>query len=73
MTEAAGPERLLSEAQIADAVDDLALRLATRLAPDAVVVCLLTGGLWFAADLTRALHAVARGRVARPGAQRGRV
>lgn len=55
MTEAAGPERLLSEAQVADAVEDLAARLAPRLEPDAVVVCLLTGGLWFAADLTRAL------------------
>ncbi|MCA6227459.1 MAG: phosphoribosyltransferase [Phenylobacterium sp.] len=55
MTEAAGPEPLLSESQVADAVDGLAVRLAPRLAPDAVVVCLLTGGLWFAADLTRAL------------------
>ena len=60
MTEAAGPERLLSETEVSRAVGDLADRLAPRLSPDAVVVCLLTGGLWFAADLTRAL--AVRGR-----------
>ena len=60
MTETAGPERLLSETEVARAVNDLAERLAPRLSPDAVVVCLLTGGLWFAADLTRALSRVGR-------------
>lgn len=55
MTETKPPECLLSEADIAAAVDDLASRLAPRLSPDAVVVCLLTGGLWFASDMTRAL------------------
>ena len=55
MTEDTSPELLLSEASIASAIDDLAGRLAPRLRPDAVAVCLLTGGLWFAADLTRAL------------------
>ena len=35
-------------------------RLAPRLADDAVAVCLLTGGLWFAADLTRALARLGR-------------
>lgn len=60
MSEAGVPELLLSEAGIARAVGDLADRLAARLSPDALAVCLLTGGLWFAADLTRAL--AARGR-----------
>ncbi|MCE2986254.1 MAG: phosphoribosyltransferase, partial [Phenylobacterium sp.] len=60
MTESVGPERLLAETEVARAVEDLAERLAPRLLPDAVVVCLLTGGLWFAADLTRAL--AVRGR-----------
>jgi hypoxanthine phosphoribosyltransferase len=46
---------LLSEEAVARLVDDLAARLAPRLPEDAVAVCLLTGGLWFAADLTRAL------------------
>lgn len=55
MTDDVRPEPLLSEAQVSKAVDDLSARLASRLAPDAVAVGLLTGGLWFAADLTRAL------------------
>ena len=60
MTEAPGPEILLPEAGVAEAVSALADRLAPRLSGEAVCVCLLTGGLWFAADLTRAL--AARGR-----------
>ncbi len=50
-----GLEVLLDSAEIARRVDALADVIAPGLAPDAVVVCLLTGGLWFAADLTRAL------------------
>ena len=50
------PKLLLSEAQIAERVDRLAAEIAPRLADDAVAVCLLTGGLWFAADLMRALY-----------------
>jgi hypoxanthine phosphoribosyltransferase len=46
---------LLDEAAVAERVDRLAITLAPRLADDAVAVCLLTGGLWFVADLTRAL------------------
>lgn len=53
-------EVLLSPAQVAAVVDGLADRIAPRVDDDTVAVCLLTGGLWFAADLTRALHA--RGR-----------
>jgi hypoxanthine phosphoribosyltransferase len=48
-------EVLVGEAEIAAKVADLAERLAPRIAEDCVGVCLLIGGLWFAADLTRAL------------------
>ncbi|GGZ34547.1 phosphoribosyltransferase [Asticcacaulis endophyticus] len=46
---------LLSEAEIAACVARVAETLAPRLQPDCVGICLLTGGLWFTADLTRAL------------------
>ncbi|MGC1301883.1 MAG: phosphoribosyltransferase family protein, partial [Caulobacteraceae bacterium] len=36
-------------------VERLAERIAPAIDDETVVVCLLTGGLWFAADLTRAL------------------
>ena len=49
------PEVLISEAEIAERVQALALAIAPRIDDDTVAVCLLTGGLWFAADLTRAL------------------
>jgi hypoxanthine phosphoribosyltransferase len=49
------PQVLLSPEEIAHRVEALARKLAPALAPDAVAVCLLIGGLWFAADLTRAL------------------
>ena len=48
--------QLLSEAEIAERVDRLAATIAPRLTDDTIAVCLLTGGLWFAADLTRALY-----------------
>ncbi|QBX38759.1 phosphoribosyltransferase [Brevundimonas sp. S30B] len=53
----ADPERtvLLPEAEIARIVDDLARRIAPVTDDETVVAVLLTGGLWFAADLTRAL------------------
>ena len=61
MAEADGRvETLLSKAQIAWRVDAVASRLAPVLFDDTVAVALLLGGLWFAADLTRAL--AARGR-----------
>jgi hypoxanthine phosphoribosyltransferase len=53
-------ETLLSEREVEARVTDLAGRLAPRIAEDAVAVCLLTGGLWFAADLTRALARLGR-------------
>ena len=49
------PVELLSEAEIAKRVDALAEQIAPRITDDTVAVCLLTGGIWFAADLTRAL------------------
>jgi hypoxanthine phosphoribosyltransferase len=48
-------EVLLEPEAIEARVDALAGRIAPDLGEDAVAVCLLTGGLWFAADLTRAL------------------
>jgi hypoxanthine phosphoribosyltransferase len=49
------PTVLISEAEIAAAVDALAREIAPRIDDDTVAICLLTGGIWFAADLTRAL------------------
>lgn len=46
---------LLSEAEVAARVAALAAEIAPAIDDETVAVCLLTGGLWFAADLTRAL------------------
>lgn len=54
------PSTLLSSEEVAQKVDALAERMAPVLAEDAVAVCLLLGGLWFAADLTRALARAGR-------------
>ena len=51
---------LLGEAEVAQRVADLARRILPRVDEDAVAVCLLTGGLWFAADMTRALARLGR-------------
>ena len=51
---------LLSERQVAARVRALAKRLAPVVDDKTVAVCLLTGGLWFAADLTRALARLGR-------------
>lgn len=40
---------------MAERVDGLARAIAPRIDDETVAVCLLTGGLWFCADLTRAL------------------
>jgi hypoxanthine phosphoribosyltransferase len=53
-------EMLLSETEVAERVARVAQALAPRVAEDAVAVCLLAGGLWFAADLTRALARLGR-------------
>ena len=54
------PAILLTEAEVADKVAALAARIAPRIDDDTVAVCLLTGGLWFCADLTRALARLGR-------------
>jgi hypoxanthine phosphoribosyltransferase len=48
-------ETLLEAGEVAARTEALADRLAPRLSDGAVGVCLLMGGMWFAADLTRAL------------------
>ena len=52
------PQVLLPAAEIAARVNEAAARLRPLIDDDTVAVCLLTGGLWFAADLTRALSRV---------------
>ena len=59
-TPAGAAERLLGEAEIAARVAGLARRIAPEIDDETVAVCLLTGGLWFAADLTRALARAGR-------------
>ena len=49
------PAVLLAEAEIAARVEALAALIAPRVDDETIAVCLLTGGLWFCADLTRAL------------------
>lgn len=56
----APPAVLLTEAEVARRVEALAGEIAPRIDDDSVAVCLLTGGLWFAADLTRALARAGR-------------
>lgn len=53
-------EMLLSEAEVAARVEALALAIAPRIDGETVAVCLLTGGLWFCADLMRALARAGR-------------
>lgn len=54
------PTILISEAEVASRVAALAAEIAPRIDDETVVVCLLTGGIWFAADLTRALARLGR-------------
>jgi hypoxanthine phosphoribosyltransferase len=54
------PPVLLGPEAIAERVEALAVRIAPRIDDGAVAVALLTGGLWFAADLTRALARAGR-------------
>ena len=49
------PPVLLTAEEIARRVERLAREIAPRIDGDTIAVALLTGGLWFAADLTRAL------------------
>jgi hypoxanthine phosphoribosyltransferase len=50
------PSVLLSEADLQARVEVLADLLSHYIRESCVGVCLLTGGIWFAADLTRALN-----------------
>lgn len=52
---AAEPVELISEGEIAARVADMAKAIAPTLDAETVCVVLLTGAMWFAADLTRAL------------------
>jgi len=54
------PPVVLSEADVAARVEALAAEIAPRIDDDTVAVCLLTGGLWFCADLMRALARAGR-------------
>ncbi|HZZ67092.1 MAG TPA: phosphoribosyltransferase family protein [Phenylobacterium sp.] len=54
------PVVLLPEAEIAARVETMARAIAPRIDDETVAVCLLTGGLWFCADLTRALSRLGR-------------
>ncbi|HRD47192.1 MAG TPA: phosphoribosyltransferase family protein [Caulobacter sp.] len=49
------PTVLVPEQEVADRVAAVARLIAPRIDDETVMVCLLTGGIWFAADLTRAL------------------
>lgn len=60
-TDASAPlVELLTQDDVARRVEALAARIAPRIDDETVAVCLLTGGLWFAADLTRALARAGR-------------
>ena len=54
------PTVLISEQEVADRVAALAAQIAPRIDDETVMVCLLTGGIWFAADLSRALGRLGR-------------
>jgi hypoxanthine phosphoribosyltransferase len=54
------PAVLLSEVEVAERVAALAAQIAPHVDDETVAVCLLTGGLWFCADLTRALSRLGR-------------
>jgi hypoxanthine phosphoribosyltransferase len=49
------PVSLLSASEVSACVARMAKEIAPRISDETVAVCLLTGGIWFAADLTRAL------------------
>lgn len=55
MTDSPLPTILLNEEDVRDHVSRIAAQIAESLKPGCVGICLLTGGIWFAADLTRAL------------------
>ncbi len=60
MADTPRPTVLLPEAEVARIVADLARQIAPVTDDETVAAVLLTGGLWFAADLTRALSRIGR-------------
>src|SRR5690606_25294653 len=60
MADTPTPTVLLPEAEVARIVADLARQIAPVTDDETVAAVLLTGGLWFAADLTRALSRIGR-------------
>ena len=60
MADTPTPTVLLPEAEVARVVAELAARIAPVIDDETVAAVLLTGGLWFAADLTRALSRLGR-------------
>jgi hypoxanthine phosphoribosyltransferase len=50
-----GFSQLLSADDVARQVETVAAAIAPRIDDETVAICLLTGGIWFAADLMRAL------------------
>ncbi len=56
----AEPTVLVTEAEVQGRVSALADLMIDYIKPECVGVCLLTGGIWFAADLTRALNRAGR-------------
>ena len=55
MGELVASKELLTAEDVARLVEAMAEAIAPRIDDDTVVVCLLTGAIWFAADLMRAL------------------
>ena len=55
-----GFEQLLSADEVTARVQTLAAQIAPRIDDETVCICLLTGGIWFAADLMRALAGLGR-------------
>jgi hypoxanthine phosphoribosyltransferase len=55
-----GFELLLSADAVAARVQAVAAEIAPRIDDESVCICLLTGGIWFAADLMRALAGLGR-------------
>jgi hypoxanthine phosphoribosyltransferase len=51
---------LLTEDEVRERVDRVAAEIAPAVDDETVAICLLKGGIWFAADLTRALARLGR-------------
>ena len=49
------PVPIFTADEVARTIEQMADAIAPRIDDETVAVCLLTGGLWFAADITRAL------------------